>query len=46
MITKLNEESKRTEWTLNAWYEKTVYVCGWIAMIFFLFGFIQGIIEG
>lgn len=31
---------------LTKWYQKTIYVIGWIFVVLFLFGFTVGFIEG
>ena len=42
-----NQEELKREWVLNRWYEKTVYVFGFIytmlLLIAFIFGFIQNL---
>jgi hypothetical protein len=32
-------------WQLTKWYEKVVYVVGWVCTILFLLGFIMGFMQ-
>lgn len=33
-------------WKLDRWYDKVIYVLGWIFLILFVLGFISGFVEG
>jgi hypothetical protein len=41
----INKEELRVEWNLDKWYEKCVYVFGWIYTILVMIGFIVGFVE-
>jgi hypothetical protein len=43
MISKYNEETKQVEWIISRWYDKVLYVCGWLFAIAFLIGFVDGL---
>jgi hypothetical protein len=33
-------------WILDKWYDKTIYIVGYISTILFIAGFIVGFLEG
>jgi len=46
MKTNYNPETGKTTWELNKWYQKTIYVMGFIALIIWSISFIYGFIIG
>ena len=42
MKTIINKEEMRKEWILGAWFEKTLYVFGWVSFVYFAFFFSLG----
>jgi len=34
------------DWVLNKWYKKAIYLLGYLWIIMFLWGFIEGLIKG
>lgn len=49
MQRQVNQEEARVIWGLDRWYEKTIYVLGYIILVFWalaiVIGFITGIVE-
>lgn len=46
MKTKFNEDTKRHEWILNKWHEKTAMVIGYLSATFFIGSFLIGFVIG
>ena len=40
MKKQFNSEDGKMTWGLDAWYEKTIFVLGWIGLIFWALAFI------
>jgi hypothetical protein len=45
MKTTFNTETGVKTWHLDKWYEKTIYISGYIFVIFFTIGFVAGVLE-
>ena len=45
MQTKFDAETGKTAWIMDKWYQKTLYVLGWIYFVLFTLGFIIGFIN-
>jgi hypothetical protein len=45
MKKSLNKETYSTDWIITKWWEKTIYVIGFIASILWTIGFIIGFFE-
>lgn len=39
----LDEEVGGPDWILDNWFEKLIYLCGWMFLVFFLWGVWIGI---
>lgn len=37
---------KVNEWALTGWFEKSIYVLGWVSLIFLALSFISGFVSG
>lgn len=45
-MTKGMKLVNNKSWILNKWWKKWVYIFGWIAIIYWIFMFILGLILG
>lgn len=40
-----NEDTRKFDWELTWWFDKTMYVVGWIFTLLFLAGFVEGLFS-
>ena len=45
MQKKFDAETGKFTWLITEWWQKTIYVIGWIYVILFLAGFIVGFVS-
>lgn len=46
MRTNVNKEELKREWILNHWYEKAIYIIGFLWTAFMALAFITGLVQG
>jgi len=46
MRVQVNEKELKREWVCNKWYDKTVYVVGYITVAYLALCFIAGVFVG
>lgn len=46
MKIQINQQELKKEWVINKWYEKVIYVIGFVYAFIFALAFVIGVIDG
>jgi hypothetical protein len=46
MITIFDKETGKKTWCLGSWYEKGIYIFGWVYFVIFIVAFLIGFVAG